>query len=416
MQHHQFLVSEANALRVRLGMVKPFEQTMPTVPAANISKEALNAIHHLLKGGVGDMNQKIQLFLRWMRRPRRADKAQRQFALLKLKFNALLDQLDIFADVLTQRGEHETGVWIGGLDVVAENALKIRGGSFDPPPLISYLDRGHGAAIRRARTRLPGGKQNPVAVIRVPRERMVSSGIASSLIHEVGHQGSALLGLIPSIRPILLQKEQRAEAQNKIVWQLFHRWISEILSDFWAVAHLGVSATTGLIGVVTLPRYFVFRMNLDDPHPFPWIRVKISCGFGRVLYPDPQWDRIEHLWDSLYPVSQTKVRDQHLIKRIEALIPAFVQLVLKHRPQKLNGRALYQAFPVEQRQPGKLRRQFQIWDQQPGLMRKAGPTLVFATIGQARADEKISPAWENQLLTDMLTYWATRKSISNHKK
>ena len=58
-----------------------------------------------------------------------------------------------------------------------------------------YLDRGHGAAIRRARARLPGGGMSPVAIIRVPRERMVGAGIASSLVHEVGHQAAALLDL-----------------------------------------------------------------------------------------------------------------------------------------------------------------------------------------------------------------------------
>ncbi len=58
-------------------------------------------------------------------------------------------------------------------------------------------------AIRRARTRLPGGGDNPVAIIRLPRERMVGSGIASSLIHEVGHQGAALLDLVNSLRPLL---------------------------------------------------------------------------------------------------------------------------------------------------------------------------------------------------------------------
>jgi len=33
-----------------------------------------------------------------------------------------------------------------------------------------------------------GGGENPVAIVRVPRERMVGNGIASSLVHEVGHQ------------------------------------------------------------------------------------------------------------------------------------------------------------------------------------------------------------------------------------
>ena len=66
--------------------------------------------------------------------------------------------------------------------------------------MVCYLARGPGAAIRRARTRLPGGGDNPVAIIRMPRERMIGSGIASSLVHEVGHQGAALLDLVPSLR------------------------------------------------------------------------------------------------------------------------------------------------------------------------------------------------------------------------
>ena len=99
----------------------------------------------------------------------------------------MLTQFDIFADVLSQRSEHDTGVWLSGLDVVAADALALPD-YYEAPPVICYLDRGHGAAIRRARTRLPGGSENPVAVVRVPRERMVGSGIASSLVHEVGHQ------------------------------------------------------------------------------------------------------------------------------------------------------------------------------------------------------------------------------------
>jgi hypothetical protein len=67
--------------------------------------------------------------------------------------------------------------------------------------VICYLARGPGAAIRRARTRLPGGAPNRVAIIRVQRERTVGHGLASSLIHEVGHQGAALLCLVESLRP-----------------------------------------------------------------------------------------------------------------------------------------------------------------------------------------------------------------------
>src|SRR4029453_15356896 len=149
-----------------------------------------------------------------------------------------------FNNVITQRSESETGVWLSGLDVVSADALALPG-YYAAPPVICYLDRGVGAAIRRARTRLPGGGENPVAIIRVPRERMVGSGIASSLIHEVGHQGAALLKLVPSWR-LVFQARQR-ESDQPLVWQLWERWISEIVADLWSVARVGIASTLGLI-------------------------------------------------------------------------------------------------------------------------------------------------------------------------
>src|SRR5262249_1220878 len=190
--------------------------------------------------------------------------AQRRFTFLRLRFNVVISQSEIFRDVLAQRSEHETGVWVAGLDDLAADALELPG-YYQAPPVVCYVDRSHGAAIRRARTRLPGGDENPVAIIRVPRERLVGSGIASSLVHEVGHQAAALLDLVNSFRPAL-QVEQRTGGTEQLAWQLWERWTSEIISDFWSVAKVGIASTTGLIGVVSLPRAFIFRFDLEDPH------------------------------------------------------------------------------------------------------------------------------------------------------
>lgn len=380
------------------------------VPAANIPILAQNELRKLLEDDVRELNVRIGKFLFLIKKKalRSPKQAQTAFTILKLQFNALLDRLDIFADVVNQRSEHETGVWMAGLDILAKDALKIKGNFFKPPPLITYLDRGHGAAIRRARTRLPGGKSNPVAVIRVPRERMVSSGIASSLIHEVGHQGAALLGLIPSLRKQLVAQSNAQPTRSK-EWGLLDRWISEILSDFWSVAQVGIGASTGLIGVVSLPTYFVFRMNIDDPHPFPWIRVKISLAFGKALYPDPQWKKLERLWEKLYPTENIHPSKRNLLQRLETIIPDFVQLVLKHRSKTLHGQSLQAVFPIKERQPQRLRRLFQQWQQRPNQMLKARPSLVFAVMGQARTDGVIQPQKESLVLRGLLTRWALHR-------
>jgi hypothetical protein len=353
----------------------------------------------------------VHLFLDWLRgEGQRATPAevQRRLVFLRLRFNAVLSQLDMFNHVVTQRSEAEQGVWLSGLDIVSADALALPD-YYDAPPVVCYLDRGIGAAIRRARTRLPGGGENPVAVIRIPRERMIGSGVASSLFHEVGHQGAALLGLVPSLRAVL--QEVQREAADPLVWRLWERWISEIISDFWSIARVGIVSTLGLMSVVSLPRPFVFRLNLDDPHPVPWIRVKLSCAIGDSLYPHPQWRKTAEVWESYYSLLELDDERRQLLARLEASFPKFVALLVGHRPQSLRGRSLSEAIGMNERSPARLASLFVAWNKAPREMYRARPSLAFAVLGQAKADGELSPEDESELLGKLLTYWAMRGTL-----
>src|SRR5712671_6388718 len=370
---HWMLDQEARALLARLARVRPFVLSQPMTLAASLLPAAQIAIERFLAEGRHELKNRIREFLSWLHdegRQASPQDVQRRFVFLKLRFNAVLSQLELFHQVISQRSENEQGVWLSGLDVVAADALALPE-YYEVPPVICYLDRGIGGAIRRAGTRLPGGGENPVAVIRVPRERMIGSGIASSLIHEVGHQGAALLGLVPSLRPVL-QMMQRESAEPS-VWRLWERWISEIVSDFWSIARVGVVSTLGLIGVVSLPRPFVFRINVDDPHPAPWIRVKLSCAIGDALYPHPQWRKVAKLWESYYPVSELDDERRDLFARLEASFPDFVSVLINHRPKALRGRSILEAMNVEQRTPGRLAALFSAWSKAPRQMYRAPP-------------------------------------------
>jgi hypothetical protein len=414
----QFLVNEANSLLSRLAMVKPFSLNMPMVPAASIPDAAMKGITNLMVQGHRELQARVRHYVNWLKQDNSntitAETAQAKFALLKLRFNALLDQLDIFADVIAQRAEHDTGVWMAGLDVLAADALQLAGNWYEIPPLMCFVERGHGAAIRRARTRLPGGELNPVAVIQVPRERMVGSGIASSLIHEVGHQGAALLKLVASLRADLFAAQ--AGSNNPLAWILYNRWISEIIADFWAMAHLGIGATLGLMNVVSLPRYFMFRINMDDPHPFPWVRVQLSLAFGKVLYPHQQWSRFEALWEQMYPLKGLDTESLRIFGTLKAAMPAFVNLVINHRSRSFPGKKLADLFPFGSRQPAHLQFLYQTWRFAPHHITQAAPSLVFAVIGQAHADTNIDAATESSLLSRCLTQWALLKAEHRTQK
>jgi len=412
----RLLEQEARALLTRLNRVKPFALQETMVAAAAIPQAAQTAIEQYLIAGRNRVRVRILEFLRWLASPAgavaTASQAQRKFTMLRLHFNASLSQFDIFSVALTQRSESETGVWLAGLDVAAADALRVAGRYYETPPVICYLERGHGAAIRRARTRLPGGGENPVAVIRVPRERMIGSGVASSLFHEVGHQGAALIDLVESLRPVLKKRQQNAGVE-KTAWAYWERCISEIVADFWSVARLGITSTLGLMGVVALPSYFVFRMSLDDPHPMPWIRVKLSCAIGRALYPHKQWGDLERVWHELYPPTRLDQERQRLIELFERTMPQLASLIASHRPQKLRGASLAEVLGTRARSPEKLAAYFRQWRASPTRMRIAPPSLVFAAVGQARADGVISPEEESRTLRMMLKHWALGSALGN---
>jgi hypothetical protein len=409
----RLLMDEAQALLSRLARVRPFALQMTMVGAANIPVSARTAIECMLAQGRQALHGLIRSFLTWLtsRHGRAAgpEEAQRRFSFLRLRFNAVLTQFDIFADVLSQRSEHDFGVWMAGLDALAADALALPG-YYAAPPVICYLDRGHGAAIRRVRTRLPGGGDNPVAVIRVPRERMVGSGVASSLIHEVGHQGSSLLDLVESIRPEL-RLRQAAGGPHAPAWAHYERWISEILADAWSVAKVGITSTMGLVGVVSLPRVFVFQGALDDPHPIPWIRVLLSCAMGRAFYPHPQWIELAGVWKSLYPPDSLDEQTRRLLAALEAVMPAFVEVVVNHRPAKLRGASLGEVLADPAKRPERLLATFERWRAAPQELWSAPPTWVFAVIGQARIDGRIHPQTESKVLAAQLTQAALTKSI-----
>ena len=389
---------EALALRARLRRIRPFSLVETLVPAASFSVDAMRAVERHVAESIATLAPEVESFLAWIRRCPHPDLAQERFALLRLRFNLFLDRFDVYADAITQRSEQPVGIWLAGLDALAENMLAV--GVRPPlrPPLACYLDRGRGAAIRRARTRFADGELNTLAMVRLPRERMIGSGVASSLAHEVGHQGVALLGLLEPARAVLAAQRLTGP------WAL---WASEILADFWAISCLGISATVGLLAVVTLPQAFVFRMNDDDVHPTPYIRTLLSAELGQRVFPDPQWRRLRDTWRRLYPIAQAPEKSRSILRVREAEIPAIADALATLRFSTLGG-TLPQHLRASRRRPSQLRRL-----SGPAL-ETASPLFAIAALGQARADGILEPEREARSLEELLRVWALKRSGLTH--
>ena len=108
------------------------------------------------------------------------------------------------------------------------------------------------------------------------------------------------------------------------------------------------------MGVVSLPRAFVFRLNFDDPHPAPWIRVKLSAAIGQALYPQPHWANLTQLWEEYYPLAGLAPEQQRLFTMLDRTMPGLVAVLVHHRPALLRGRSLTEALNLGERHPFRL--------------------------------------------------------------
>jgi hypothetical protein len=177
------------------------------------------------------------------------------------------------------------------------------------------------------------------------------------------------------------------------------------------VGKLGISSTLGLIGVVSLPSWFVFRVNADDPHPIPWMRVKLSCAVGDALYPHRQWRELASLWEAMYPRSGLPPARQQLLAALEETLPRFVAFLVDHHPPALRGRSLGEVMPRRERHRDRLLAFHRAWKGNPAALRDAPPSLAFAVIGQARFLGAIGPDEESRVVANLLTYWALRSTL-----
>ena len=217
-----------------------------------------------------------------------------------------------------------------------------------------------------------------------------------------------------SLRAAVEEAGASGPDEERQAWDLWGSWVSEVVADFWSVAKIGVASTLGLVGLVSLPRAFVFRLDPLDPHPVPWIRVLLSCAIGEALYPDPQWAGIASVWEELYPVRGLHPRLLNVMSRLHQTMPAFVSLLVSHRPATLHGRTLGRVLRSPDRAPPALIATFRRWSRAPDLMPAAAPTLAFAVFGQARASGLIGPEHEGRLLQELIGEWALRSTLATN--
>jgi hypothetical protein len=137
----------------------------------------------------------------------------------------------------------------------------------------------------------------------------------------------------------------------------------------------------------------------------------LSAALGEALYPHPQWRRLTRLWESFYPARKIPAQQSARFSSLMRTMPRLVQILIEHRAAATAGRSLAETLATDDRRPVRLSTAFRTWRRSPSRMRAAPASLVFAVIGQARADGEITPEQEGRLLAGMLRHWALRSTL-----
>jgi hypothetical protein len=207
--------------------------------------------------------------------------------------------IDFYCEAINTRTTPRLGRILRGLDSVAVDSMAatLRPLGIEAPPVLTYLDKGLGAAILRAGVRLwDDNALSPAAAIKITRHNLLRP---TSLIHESGHQVAHLCGWNEELGRLLHDAVQPYSPEAASTWQ---RWASEVAADVYAFAVLGYAPVPALANVVDGSTDHVFTILPGDPHPFAWLRVLFNVALCRNWFGPGPWDDLAQVWQERHLV------------------------------------------------------------------------------------------------------------------
>jgi hypothetical protein len=207
--------------------------------------------------------------------------------------------LDFFGDAIGARANPALGDLLRGYDTLAGDSMAASLGplGIDAPLALVYLDKGLGASILRAGIRLwDESHPSPAASIKLTRHNLT---YPTALLHETGHQVGHLTGWNAELADHLAQV---VAPHSREVAELWRSWSGEVAADVHAFVQTGWAPVAALANVVDGPTSRVFPIRFGDPHPPPYLRVKLNVALCRSWYGAGPWDRVGRAWSERHPV------------------------------------------------------------------------------------------------------------------
>jgi hypothetical protein len=282
-------------------------------------------------------------------------KAQLRRALLRYKadYTKIETTIHFYTDAINTRTWPDVAAMLKGCDVLGRQCMEIflRPLHKPVPPVITYLDRGLGAAIMKAGLRLWDGSTSPAALIKITYHNLYRP---TAVLHECGHQVAHLLGWNRELAETMYNGvKDKSTAAAKV----FAGWSSEIAADAIALVCTGFAAVAALHDVVDGEGEAVFMYSEADPHPIAFIRVLLNCAMCRHLFGHGPWQQMEEQWLANHPLTEAGDEAAGLIEKLMPLLPAVAAAILQTKQAAFGNKPITALADVQKVSPQQLLKQ-----------------------------------------------------------
>jgi hypothetical protein len=269
----------------------------------------------------------------------------------------------LFFDLFSQRGTAVAPALAACDEVAADCFRAVRAGFPEllPTPLlkpVSYVDPSFSPATFRRGVMLRRllGERNPFPMVRIPHERLHSPWGFGVVLHEVGHNLQADLGIWQETEAAVRRRVLEA-SRDPWLTRVWTRWQKEIFADCAAVLLGGPAAAAGMKDFLAYPAPRVLAFRPLSFHPLPYLRAGILAEIvERVGFPGDA-RTIRSVWSRLYDrASSSAALPQALVGTARALTSEVVDEIAFQPRRGLAGHRLVDVLPFGAADEGRIRR------------------------------------------------------------
>lgn len=338
----------------RLATLTPKEvglrpQDMPYAPSAShfaAANERLQSIDREVRRTLADLARVAR-----RERPRPQEVLTRT-ALVEREIDRARRAFGLFFDVFSQRGTLFAPA-LAACDVIAADCFtavrQAAPGLLGRPLLkpLTYLEHGFSPATFRRGVMLRRllGEQNPFPLIRVPYERAEAPWGMGVILHEIGHNLQADLGIWNETQSAL-QRRVLGVTRDPWLTRLWGRWHKEIFADLVACLLGGPASVHSMKDFLAYPAARVLTFQPLSVHPTPYVRVFIQAEMLRRMGFPGRARTVVDNWQRLYGAHLAAARiPARLLEKAPEVIPHVVDEVAFQPRRGLAQHALVDVVP-----------------------------------------------------------------------